>query len=68
MTQPAVTDRHRRSYSQLSQITGCGKRFQLQRRLGISSIPGWWNAGGKAVHSGIEAWLLVRHAEENSNA
>jgi hypothetical protein len=54
----------RRSHSQLSQMTQCGKRYQLERRVGVPSLPGWWNAGGTAVHATIERWLRERIKED----
>lgn len=55
----------RRSYSQLSSMTQCGKRYQLERRVGFPSVPGWWNAGGTAVHATIETWLRLKVEEAN---
>jgi hypothetical protein len=62
---PSPSDRPR-SYSQLSAFTTCGKRFQLERIVGVPSVPGWWNAGGTAVHGAIETWLRLKHGEETN--
>jgi len=56
----------RRSHSQLSGYVNCGKRFQLERRVGVKPVPGWWNPGGTAVHATIECWL--RRELEGKNA
>lgn len=56
----------RRSYSQLSSYGTCAKRFQLERRIGIPSCPGWWNAGGTAVHVATANWLNRELRGENA--
>jgi hypothetical protein len=46
----------RRSHSQLG-IVNCPKRYQLERREGVTPVPAWYAIGGSAVHAVIETWL-----------
>lgn len=51
------------SYSALKDLLSCGKQFQLARILKLPQRPGYALAGGRAVHSAIEAynrWAMTR--------
>lgn len=57
-------DRKHRSYSQLRSYLQCGKAFELERIVKAPRRPGMWNAGGTAVHTVIERWLIQQKAWE----
>lgn len=45
------------SYSQLSTLAECGRRYELERVARVPRRPGFWFPGGTAVHATIEAYL-----------
>lgn len=55
-----------RSVSQLSAFRECGIRYKLTRVDGHAERPAWWNIGGRAVHSAIEAYELWINGDERS--
>ena len=51
-----LTGRSHVSYSGLTSYLDCGERFRLERVKNIQGEPGYWLAGGTAVHTATE-WL-----------
>lgn len=49
-----LTGRDYVSYSGLTSYLDCGERFRLERVLNHKGQPGYWLAGGTAVHSATE--------------
>lgn len=44
----------RLSYSSVKSYKTCGEQWRLQRGLELPDMPGWYHAGGTAVHNDIE--------------
>jgi PD-(D/E)XK nuclease superfamily len=51
-----LTGRAHVSYSSLTSYLDCGERFRLERIKNVSGEPGYWLAGGSAVHTASE-WV-----------
>ena len=45
-----------RSYSSFNEWLGCGMKWKLTRLDGNKEVPGWYLAGGSAVHTATERY------------
>ena len=52
------------SYSTVDGYKTCGKRFELQKVIGVEQRPGLAALGGNAVHTATELWDLGQHAQQ----
>lgn len=53
---PAPEPKPHLSFSALKSFADCGKRFELERVVGVPQAPSHALAGGRAVHKATEAW------------
>lgn len=51
-----MTEQQRLSFSAFKEYGTCPEQYRLDRVVGLDGPPGWYNAGGTAVHQMTEDW------------